>query len=494
MKKLLIQSCAFLTIALGLTLTGCNGKTEVIVLSEPTVQVELVGTPDPTQFTVTLKPDADVAKYIYALGTEDDKATFLAGGLAGTQTVLGAEERTEEYTGLDAKTKYVLYARAYDADGEPGPLTARLIETYTSDFTVETYYITDESAGFHITNTNDYYQYAICLGAPGMKADFEDNLMEGIITYTEQFDWVENYFDLEPNTEYTFYAKGWDRSGRATKTFEINFKTYEQNSDEIPNFTWEAGESDFFEHHYIVTPNSKASRVLFYWMEPDAYDDVIYGPNNWQGKLLEMFDAWKDTADMGFTQCYYADGVLDAAPQTTDMELGVEMEVYIMAYNEKLEPTTIKRYYVNRPDFQEGLPTAKASDFTIKIENVQNHQFDYTISYTGEGTTAYYFECYYGPDFDKVYNEDGADHQQFVNNPYYFHDQFNSMKYDGVGFMYKTPSYGPQTYKDTEAKPFEKGVHYYMVVTPMNDNGPIEGGWGELVISEPFTPIPADAE
>ena len=211
MKKLLIQPCVLMVASLGLLLTACGGDEQaggVTVIGEPTVSIEFVGTPGVSDVTVKFVPTEETAKFNYAIGSEQDRENFENGDIVGMQTETSNQEITHTWKDLEAGEYYVVYAMAYDEDGAAGPVSAHGFKTASSDFVVETYYIGDNSAAFRITNTNDYYTYKYALGTAADKEAFLNDELASIKTQSEVFDWAENYFDLEPATEYVFYCVG----------------------------------------------------------------------------------------------------------------------------------------------------------------------------------------------------------------------------------------------------------------------------------------------
>lgn len=466
MKKLLIQPSILMIAALSLLVTSCNPKEGDGTTGKdtPIVQVQIVGEPTATEVTVKVVPEKGTVKYRFALGAAEDEATFLANAMAGTEEVVGDVEKTKTFDELIPSTKYFLYAIGENAAGEQGPLTARLVKTYTDDFLVELYYVSDNSAGFSIVNTNDYYQYSYALGSPADKQKFEDNELDGTVTKPELFDWCANYFDLTPETEYVFYVRGYDRAGGMTKTFEIPITTYAVGSDKIPNFTFENGETNCLVQNYILTPNDKCGQIVLHQQLKGAQDAIFFGENNWKGKLLEMFDTWKDMSGANSTMCYTATGeVLKAMPYTMEMEFNQELDVYVVAYDAALKPFFVKKFKNTTPGLDATAGTSVAGDFTITVTDAMAGSVTTQITHTSDNVMAYYYDivdaAYY--DSEVAGNSD----------PYFMHN-----KLVGGPVVYNTRDY-TDTYTGDDVK---ANTRYYLVVCPFNVNGPRTDGWGEL--------------
>lgn len=481
MKKLLIQPCVLMVASLGLLLTACgegeNGP--VKVLDEPTVSIEFVGTPGVSDVTVKFVPTEATAKYNYAIGSEQDRENFENGDIVGMQIEASNQEVTSSWSELEAGEYYVVYAQAYNEAGEAGPVSAHGFKTASSDFVVETYYIGDNSAAFRITCTNDYYTYRFYLGTAEDKTKFEESDIPGTVK-NEVFDWAENYFDLTPATDYVFYCVGEDRSGHDTQLFEIPFTTYAEGSDEIPNFVYTEGEKDFYMQKYTVTPNALCKQLVLFQQTEGAADGTIFGPNNWKGLTLEMFDSWKDinigTVMAGTYITTATNATLNAKATTTDLDLENPLDVYVTAYDEMYKPFLVKKYTNTTPAFNSSAALPDADDFTITVTDVTMEGFNVAISYTSDNTRAYVYDIVSGKYWDEEIEHDMADLKNEMIT-----------KYQTLGWVYNEKSIENNYVIDPTIPDFVAGAKFYIGVLAMNENGPIDGGWAEEVaLSEPF--------
>ena len=483
MKKLLIQPCVLMVASLGLLLTACGGDEQaggVTVIGEPTVSIEFVGTPGVSDVTVKFVPTEETAKFNYAIGSEQDRENFENGDIVGMQTETSNQEITHTWKDLEAGEYYVVYAMAYDEDGAAGHVSAHGFKTESSAFVEETYYKGDNSAAFRITNTNDYYTYKYALGTAADKEAFLNDELASIKTQSEVFDWAENYFDLEPATEYVFYCVGQDRSGRDTQLFEIPFTTYAEGSDEIPNFVYTEGAKDFYMQNYTVTPNALCKQLVLYQQTEGAADGTMFGVNNWKGLTLDMFDAWKDINIGAVVAGTYitsaTNEVLEAAATTTDLELENPLDVYVIAYDEMYKPFLVKKYANSTPAFNANAALPDASDFTITVTDVTMEGFNIAINYTSDNTRAYFYDIISGDYWDNQIEHDmAALKNEMITN------------YLSLGWCYNRKSIENNYVIDPSIPDFVAGAKFYIGVLAMNENGPIEGGWAEEVaLSEPF--------
>ena len=498
MKKLLFQSCFCVVIALGALATACQ-KNPTTVSQRPTVSIEM-GEISLDKVTATLLPSEGASKFEYALGLQSDESAFLDGSLLSIQTVLNSDPdfaaKTVAWTtDIDPDTYYVVYARAYDAAGNAGPLSMRGFNSATDDVKVELQYVSDVTAGFHITCTNDYYSYAFAFGLAADKetdlADFDGDILPGTVTVSDVYDnYINNFrldsdgtsYALEPATDYVFYFKALDRSGGTTDIITIDFTTADENS--VPNYTIEAGEMDFFMQHYTVTPNDLCSRVAL-WQNSfgQDYDDVIYGPYNYKGDYLTMLSGWADNnspeaikqnsvANPDFLTFSAIGEALEATPYTTNMELEQTVEVYVLCYNEMFEPVNVRKEVFTTPALNTSLPTPEASDFTVNVTKKIAGDLAFDISYTGDAVRAYYYEIVKGTTYDDEVEANGEESAKLT---------IRSKIVESSLFIYDEPESGTITYTGTDVI---KGEKYYIAIAPMNANGPREGGWGEVVMHE----------
>lgn len=497
MKKILFQPCLWALVALSALATSCKKTGGETPAQRPTVNIEL-NEVSLTGVTATFTPSEGASKFDFALGLPSDEADFLANNFLGTQTVLSNDPdfaaKTQSWTSdIEPDTYYVVYARAYDAAGNPGPLSARGFNSANDDFKVEIQYISDVTAGFHVTCTNDYYKYAYAFGLAANKTndlqDFSDDVMAGMMTVSDVYDnYINNFrladgsaYTLEPETEYVFYCKGFDRSNGTTDVIAMNFTT--AASDAVPNYTIEPGEMDFLQQHYTVTPNSLSSRVAL-WQNAygSDYDQTMFGPYNYKGDLIAMLSWWADaytpeTVDSttrDFLTFSAVGETLEATPYTYDMELEQTVEVYVLCYNDMFEPVNVRKQSFTTPALDESLATPVASDFSVDMTKLKAGDLAFTIAYTGDAVRAYYYEIYDGADYDAMVVADGEEAAKLTVR--------SEILAAGAPMIYNTPSV-TLTYTGTDVW---AGKKYYIAIAPMNANGPRDYGWGEVAMF-PFT-------
>lgn len=476
MKQFLTKSFALTLIALGCIFTSCEKTTKTEVLDpQPGVKVTLIEPMGTNDVTAQFVANDQAAYYAYAIGTDTaiDKELFLSGTLPGYTTFAGKEPKTVKFEDLEQGVRYVIYAIAFDANDAKGPLSVTSVYTAEHNFVVTKQYVGDNSAGFDIRCSDDYSSYIYCLGKPDDREAFINGELEGIKRRSETFIYTENFFGIQPDTDFVFYAMGFDRHGDETDLIEIPIRTAALNSDEIPNATVTYGEADFYAQNYTITPNAKCKKVVFYQKRQVDFNDVIENKNNWASNYMEMFDAWQgytpDKITEMTTTFSATDKILEARPFLVEFELGVAVDLYVLVYDENYKPAHVKHIPRTLPAKNPALAIPLASEFDCKLNNfsAETQTIDFSVKYTGDNLTGYFFEI-----IDKAWYD-----AQQPTAPHFLHNYlFQGRLYAG-GFVYHKKDFST-AYSDKGIKPDKD---YFIAICPMNANGPNAAGWGELV-------------
>lgn len=477
MKRLFTKHYLTLVIAIGLTALGCS--TEKTITTRPSVDIKLVGDPGANDITITFTPSENTSRYMFAIGTENDKMEFLDNLLPGTVQVNGNKTTTYPFDNLESKTNYTIFAVAYDESGNAGPVSMPTYGTYTSTFKVNTYYLTDNSAAFKIECTNDYINYHFYLGKASDREEFENNNIDGIQSKVETYKWIENYFTLEPDTEYVFFAKGTDRAGNDTRTFEIPIKTEPIGSSEIPNATFEITDNNFFKQYYTVTPNDKCKMVTLFQCTDWLIDDTFNNPNAAAGDIMGILDEWSRLlSPLDYMKCYVAtDEVLNAETVNSDLLNDQKFNIYVILYDDDYKPYALKKFSNRTPSLDNKLQVDNLGG-TITLSNPTYTTVDVEMS-LNKNTFAGFFEIVDGQWLDNLMAAPEFDEYSTVQEIFYLN------RLTTASFLYSKDNQSASgTYTDENMEP---GKKYYMVLCPMNENGPTVGGWGKMVKEEFYT-------
>lgn len=470
MKKLLIQPCVLMIIALSTLAYGCTTPGEEVAKTDLAVAIQTVGESLSTEVKVSFTPEKGTAAYAYAIGLPGDAESFEDGTIPGYTSITNGEPMEVTFPDLEPGTVYTVFARAYNEEGEKFAPSELSVRTYTANFMVTEYYVTDISAGFQVKTSADYYKYVYYLGKPGDLEAFRNDETESK-TADEVYNFTYNYWTLEPDTEYTFFVKGWDRQDNETKIFALDFKTEPMGSDAIPNVTFTPGRADFYMQEYTVTPNAKCKQIVLRQSAKGYNDGVINFKYGYAGDVMRMFDAWKDV-DIEIMRCYTAkDKVLVAQPKTEEKTLDNELDIYVLIYDENYKLSSAKKFANKTPSKNES---ASIDDMKVEITMTKTSQDGVAFDiFTNEATRGYIFDIYADADYKKAI-ANGFDPMTT------FQDQMLVSKSTQFGYDLRE-----EGYTNNEIV-YKLGATYHVVVCPVNENGPFAGGVGEVVI-EHFT-------
>lgn len=476
MKKLLINT--FVLLAAGLVACSKSDGPSSIETA-PSVSVEVLSR-SLTSVTVKFVPSDNTTMYKFALGNEFDRDNFLNDDIIGT--VVEVSNNPVEYTfdGLESSSYYVIYAVAYNSNNETGPVTSRGIQTMNTDFVVTQKYFSDDSAGFFIECSTDYYTWSCALGTADDRDAFLDNLMPGISTFDEDFHRQVNYFDLQKGTDYVFYCIGYDRAGRESNLFEIAFTTYD-DSDSFPNFDITIGDrlSDFLYQSYDVQPNSLVSSMLFFAIEPDGYYDYDVLDGEFSGVIDEavlQFTSGVKTIVNGMTDTYSFEA------QHETQGVGAKQRAYVVTYDLNGDLAHIKRFDSSTPAFDATLLDPKRSDISFDIINTGSLSAAVKVSYPeNSGIVAYYIDLITVATVDEIVENYGGE----LNDAAIDYIYTLVMTQSAPGFVYRMPD-ATSTYSNS-ADLVDMTTEWYWVIIPMNANGTASITPGGIALSPAFT-------
>ena len=479
MKKLLIHS--FVLLAAGLV--ACS-KTDTTVETAPSVNVEVVSR-NLTSVTVKLNPTENTSRYKFALGNEYDKDNFLSDDIIGMVTEITNNSMEYTFTNLEKDTYYVVYAVAYDSNNNYGSVTARGVQTMASDFVVSQRYVSDNSAGFNVECSNDYYTWSYGLGTADDRDAFLDNLMPGIVTMEEDFRRQINLFDLTPDTDYVFYVIGYDRGGNESDLFQFPFKTYSLD-DSFPNFEIKVGEktNNFYALSYYVKPNSLASDVYLFVTEPNGYVDIDVLYSIYRSELDDTFASWKESGQGGsytVLSCVERGGVIEGDMPNPVMECGSRQRAYLVTYDLNGKLAHVKRVDTTVAPYNADLKRPAAKDITLDI---YWEKMDYSTAYvnitvdSSSDIVGYFLDLVDNDYFTRASDSKNGGLDSDLSKLY---DEFIA-DLSSRGFFYMTNGYA--WYGDTSmfADPEKE---YFWAAVPVNGNG-TQGMSTDIAISEVF--------
>lgn len=461
MKKSVIR--IFVPAVALLLVAGCSEVHEKDIPVAATVTVEKTCSDAVDGFNMRFTPSEDAVSFEYALTQAGTLDEFNAGTLAETVTVDGNQPTDVEFSGLDSRTVYTVFARAYGENGEPGGTAQYRVMTGDAFYKLELQYASDQAAGISIVFTNDYYDSEYYFGTPADKEAFLAGTLEtSSVGDLSEMRIAKNYFDLSPSTEYVMYVKGYNRIG-LTEYRELHFTT--AATDQCPKASFTVLDTDIYTSRCRIEANELTGKIVAIVADEgnlDAAFDI-----NWSGDMVQMLDTWGSIGWSGAQSS--TTGSLDMEYVTASLSLDKVMDVYVLVYDKDMVPAGIQKFNMSTPSFD---PDAKGGSVSIEISDItaKGATYKYTAE---ENNFAYMFDTVDADWYDN-FKETSSDWHEFYLSDYLFRQ--------GYYFFYSKGSETPYNiYTEASGTPLTR---YYAAACPMNGNGPREGGWLPVVLEE----------
>lgn len=476
MKKVYI---VLLSLAVALVLTGCNEK-EVFVYetaSQPSIVIEQLGESGCHDIAVRFTVSDNGAGFTYGIGMAGDRTEFENGTLATNQRVEGGGNKEVVIEGLDHMTEYTVFARAFDADNNVGPVAQTIIVTaediiITNPLAIELQYITSTSAALIVEPDDNYWKFDYALGTTGDRAAFEAGTLESIITQEQDVRFVISYFEINPATDYVFYIKAYDRKNKVSETMEIPVRTYAAGT--VPGVSMSITTQDFYSGSYSFDPNSETGQYGVLVSEKGKeYAPVFYSKYTFNGdimaKMLEYLDgpSWGNPMTMG-------DGSsVNASLTTPGMLLDAGLEAWIYLCDKNGDPFGIEKIHFSTPSFNDNAGTAKVDSFEFTEISTWYCPFTFSVN---SNTVMTFIGVWDDPEeFEAALASSDNDGMCELN----FEKSYNAFS-SSYTFFYGNTSYNSSIGANTGK--------YYIGFTPVNANGPYAQGWGEFYYVELIVP------
>lgn len=421
-----------------------------------TIELDRFGSSDYTSVSVRLVPSPETVSYRYAIGEISEKDAFINGEMSGIVTVDGNMESIYTFTELIPNKTYSVFAVAADSNGIEGPVAIIKISTEDDGFFVEKQYLTDETAGFIFTLSDDYRGGRYYLGQMDDLEDFT-NAEVGSEFY-ETSEWVANYYELSPSSEHVFFYQSISRTGKLSDVKYIEFTT---NSEaDCPKVTL-SYTNNIYKGEYVLTPNDKCGKITSFVCRLGENDDAIY---SWGGNISAMIDTWEEMDIDIDVESSYGGTPCTITFFTEELLCDNPLEIYVKVYDRDGTFAGLQHFEMSTPLFNEN---AGPAEMTVEVYDITLNGATYKYR-KGNNTFAFMYDSVYADWYDDFKNNDPEWSEFYLHN--YL---FSSGKYW---------SYGKDVtiFKETAAEP---GTRLYAVGCPMNENGP-QGGWGELVLAE----------
>ncbi len=433
-------------------------------LKQASVAISDVQSLSTTSIGATFTPDATCARYIYAVGLAEDRATFLAGEMSGAQVAY--ESMDVVFEDLEPDTSYVIYALGYDADQIAGSLASVEVSTSDAVCDVELQYVGVISAGVTMSMSSAIYQVDYALSTPGRSDEFKSGDMADIKTVTEAYSKTVNYFDLEPDTEYAYYYQYYDRSNNVSEVFEIAVTT--SNKEYTPYVELEFGDVNIYESSYTFKPNDACGIYYFMVGAADEYSYIFESETGYAGDVYSMMLNWAGE-DWGV---YYTTGDNAFSLNTLSLYNTTAMEFYVLACDDRGTPRAVQEFVFST---EPGVGTGTAEITSITLDEVTSYSSKVTIT-PNEHTFATFYSLFTKDSYDSYWVDYPDELVDLILEDYYDQVYYG---YDPVWVM------GNEPFVYEEAYGLDAGTAYYVVAIPMNGAGlDIEGCMGEITIFE----------
>lgn len=434
----------------------------------PTVAMEMEQSDDYSQCRVRFIPSEGTDYFVYCLGQEDDLAAFESGSLEGIESLRTNQEQEVIFEGLEIKKEYMVFARAYNADGEAGGI-AMLRFFNGSKLTLDAQYITDSSAGIVISMGDGWSSCRYYMGTEAEREDFVSGKIEGN-TISEKDRYVVNRFDLEPSTDYVLYAIPVNRMGVEYEPIEYAFTTCSEGNCAATELEFPV--RDVYMVTARLTPNAECKKLVGA-VSLYSIDGTMNTTNNSQ-MLEASYDGDVDAMLDGLIQSgrasvAYNGNVLDVTgAMRTLLQCDREMELYVGMYDENDNLIGVEYYIYSTPSFDESAGEATAE---VEILQVINGGSDWGCYHTvkaiitpNEHTLGYFVKMMNAYSYGEAQKKEDPDaylRESLMND-----------------WDYTTFTYGnyPIAFVDEEIPHYE--TENYIVVCPFNANG--SEGWGPV--------------
>lgn len=447
-----------------LVLSSCT-KEEILppVNTGAEVRIEKVSS-DNFSLKVRIVPDETATGFEYGIGTPSDYESFLNGTISGYKKVDGCEPVEVVFDNLDDKATYTVYARAY-LDDVPGAVASKDMRTLDENFKVTSQFVHVNSASFKIESNTDYAFFKYYLG----RAEDREKVISGGVEMEKAVSGIDgytcvNFLDLDgSDREYVFYAYGYDRMNMPTELYEIPITLCEPGS--VPDAEFSIESLDLFRGQYRVTPSGGCPKVTCI-LYPAGENDLLIS-NNFNNDLFYWMTSWEKVPDIVHSFCALNKD-LEFKLDDNKFQAGIEMEAYILIYDEDYNPVGVKKQTFSKPtddqDVEDAVVTVEIKDITEKGA---------TYVYTADDNTLGFMYDTVDADWFDDFKETSEYHSTYIHE----------MMFEAGKYWAYSGELDENMQREFTEDTGTSQTRYYAAACPMNMNGP-GAGWCELVLKE----------
>lgn len=434
----------------------------------PTVTIELEQSEDYSQCRVLFTPVEGTDYFSYFLGAEGDLTAFEDGSLEGVESLHTDRPQEVIFYDLQIKQEYVLYARAFNADGKPGgTAVARFFNG--QKLKLEPYYVTNSSAGVEIRMGDGWSRCRYYMGEPQEKEAFLTGQIPGD-TLVDADRFIVNRFDLEPDRDYALYAVPVNRMGVEYSVMEYTFHTYADG--QCADVTLDFPVLDVCLAQPRLTPNGECGTISACISLSSTEDTMVDMPNSelldfsYQGDAHALFADLKGAGRV--LTSYNGNPLVLEASLRSLLECERELELLVMMQHTDGTFAGVKRLTFATPERDDSAGEATAS---VEIVDIVNGGSDWGVSHQvkalihpNEHTLGYFVKFMGASEYEQaIQQEDGENklREQMMND-----------------WSYTVFVYGPQPYAYINDRIYSWYTENYIIVCPFNANG--REGWGPI--------------
>lgn len=437
-------------------IVSCTKTDDVSML--PEIRIEVMESQDSACIRVLFIPDGNTASFDYAIGSAEDLSAFASGEMDNIERITGNDETEITFDGLNSGMTYSIFAKAYAANGKAGGVSAVKASPRDMGFTAETSYVLDNSAGFRIDMSQNYFESRYYLGKAEDSSAFSSGEIYGELLPETNSSYFAHFFSLEPGTEYVFYAIGTDRRGMESNLIRIPFIT--PQSSECPNASIDA-DIDIYNETYIISSNSECGSITAFVAPSVTITRDYFGTSN---DICSTLLLW---GSVGWQGARTETGkTLEYTYLTPDMLAGESMDLYIAFTDKGGNPAGVKKYSYTTPETDRSLE--RPSPVDVEVTNISTAGAVYNFS-ADETVFGYFYDTVDAEWYDAL--DMSGQREYFLENTFY------SNFVEGTGYFHY--GNGDFLWVETTGKSMHK---YYATAIPINSNGPIAEGWGETTM------------
>lgn len=455
-----------------LFLQACSDENETIVFenpSLPTVTIEQVGELGSTEVTLKFLLSEQSAGFYYAVGGVDEREAFKKGTLSSIQQVKEKGIKEIVINKLQPDSVYVVFARAYDAENQKGPVAELGFITLDKDLQThpvraKVEYITSMSAAFTVYPENYYYKFEYALGKAGDKEAFEKGTLEGIVTQEQMDKFTVSYFGVSPATDYVWFLRAYNRVNKRSQTYEIPFISAAAGA--VPEISLHINDINIYEGNYTFTPNTYCKWFGVLVCKKGDYDSKFYNRYTCNGDILLKMEEFVRLPFGNPLTMAEGGNVAEIQYFTPQFKLDAELEAWAILYDQDDKAFGVQRIEMKTPAYDNSLGEAAVVNFQFDTIAANYSPFRFTVN---EHTLLTFFAVWEIAEFEKA-------KEMLEKDKYYLHKKTFEKSYDAVLKQYNF-FYGKA--EEFQGAIYTNSGEYYVVFVPVNANGP-EKGWGEL--------------